>query len=309
MKKILIFLFAFQAIVLLVSCDKVERPFVIVTELDTSLFDGGDFIDYVPPTFEQNTNTERNVLLEDYTGHQCIFCPAAAAEALLIETNNPGRVFVATIHASPNPSGTSSFQAVQSSGEKYRRDFTTPEGKEIASHLANVHGGGVGNPTGTINREKSSNGEIFVAASEWAGRTADALSTDLQVNIQAKSSYFPSTRGTYIHAEVEFLTPMSGEFAIVVYALDNQIIDWQKKPGQNGDVEFYNHHNVHIGNVFAGESFGRTLINGDVSSGQKIEQAFSYQLPVGLPKEDMHFLIFVVDKGTEEVFQVIKHEI
>jgi hypothetical protein len=107
---------------------------------------------------------------------------------------------------------------------------------------------------------------------------------------------------------VEFIEEVSGEFAIVIYALDNEIIDWQKKAG-SPDIEDYKHHNVHIGNVFAGEAFGRTFVNGPVSAGQKFEKDFSYQLPEDLPKEDMHVLIFVVDKGTEEVLQVIKHEI
>lgn len=40
-----------------------------------------------------NLNTNRNVLLEDYTGHYCTGCPTAAAEAKLIEDANNGNIF------------------------------------------------------------------------------------------------------------------------------------------------------------------------------------------------------------------------
>ncbi|MDX1348944.1 MAG: Omp28-related outer membrane protein [Putridiphycobacter sp.] len=289
------------------SCDKIEKPYIIITELDTTLYDGGNFENYVPPSFDVNTNTERNILIEDFTGHQCIFCPAAADVAKAIEDSLPTRVFVATIHAAPTSTGTSPFQEVKTSGNKYTTDFTTPEGKEIAAHLANVQGASAGNPVGTVSRVTNNAGEIYLASSAWKQQTIDLLDTDLTLNIQAKSSYFSSTRGVFIHTQMEFLEDVSGEFAVVIYAIDNEIIDWQKNGGQ--DIPDYKHHNVHIGNVFAGESFGRTFINGAVEAGQKFEKDFSYQLPADLPKEDMHFLIFVVDKGTEEVLQVIKHEI
>ena len=39
-----------------ISCDKVEFPNVIITDLDTNLYPG-NFIDYDFPDFEANTNT------------------------------------------------------------------------------------------------------------------------------------------------------------------------------------------------------------------------------------------------------------
>ncbi len=290
------------------SCDKIEQPYIIITDLDTSLFDQGNFIDYIAPEFDENTNTLRNVLVEDFTGHQCAFCPPAAERAKAIEAANPGRAFSVAIHASPSASGTGSFQEIRTTGNKFRRDFTVPEGMEIASHLFGVHGGNVGNPTGTISRLKKTTGEIFLSHPEWTDMANTALNKELVLNIQAKSSYFPGTGGVFIHTQVEFVEATSGEFALVIYAIDNEIIDWQKDV-VSGDIENYKHHNVHIGNVFDGETFGRVFINGPVEVGDKFEKDFSYVLPEGLAREDMHFLIFVVDKGTEEVLQVIKHEI
>lgn len=292
------------------SCDKIGQPSIIITELDTNLFPG-NFIDFEVPTFESSSNTLRNVLIEDYTGHKCAFCPPAADEAAALEADNPGRVFVASIHASPSPGGTSSFQQVSASGYKYIRDFTTPEGKEIAAHLSEVQGGIVGNPTGTVSRMRNDAGEVLISSGVWGDFTDTILNNPslfpLSVNIQAKSDYYPSTGGVFIHTEIEFLSDLSSEYAIVIYAIENKIIDWQKFGSD--DIEFYKHHNVHIGNVFAGESFGRVFSNEEVSAGKKFNQTFSYKIPDGLDKNTMHFQIYVYDKATEEILQVIEHKI
>ncbi|MFD1551639.1 hypothetical protein DNU06_02955 [Putridiphycobacter roseus] len=305
MKTILKITLVLSVLVSLYSCDKVEYPYKIITDLDTTLYPG-NFRDYVYPTFGANNNATRNVLIEDFTGHKCSFCPAAATEAKNIAEANPGRVFIASIHASPNASGTSDFQSVAPSGNKYTTDFTTAEGKEIAGYLSNIQGGIVGNPTGTVNRSLNSNGEIFHSASTWSTTTDSLLNTPLLVNIQAKSNYFEATRGLFIHAQIEFLTALTGEYAVVIYALENEVIDWQKV--LSDDVEDYKHHEVHRGNVFAGETFGRVFVNGDVIAGQKFEKDFTYNVPAGITNADMHFLVYVYDKSTEEILQVIKYE-
>ncbi|MFK8045425.1 MAG: Omp28-related outer membrane protein [Crocinitomicaceae bacterium] len=294
--------FSLALLVSLYSCDKIDQPFVQIEGLDTSLYEGGNFINYKVPTFGANTNSLRNVLIEDFTGHTCGFCPPAAERAKVLEENNPNRVFSVAIHAAPNAAGTGTFQSVKTSGSKFRRDFTTPEGKGIASYLFNSYGGD-GNPVGNISRVKP----LFLPHQQWTSYTDSLLQTNLIANVQVESSFFPGTRGVYIHSEVEFLAAVDGEFAVVIYAVDNEVIDWQKV--NITDMPDYKHHNVHIGNVFAGETFGRTFVNGPVAVGEKFRNDFSYQLPVDLPKEDMHFLIFVVNKGSEEVLQVIKHEI
>ena len=64
------------------SCDHVKNPYPpeVNLELDTTLYPGlwSDYENNEWPTFSQNTNTNRNVLIEDFTGHKCVFCPAAA---------------------------------------------------------------------------------------------------------------------------------------------------------------------------------------------------------------------------------------
>ena len=285
------------------SCDRVKYPYVIITDLDTSLYPG-NFIDYDYPTFDANTNTLRNVMIEDYTGHKCPFCPPAAAVAEGIEASNPGRVFVATIHAGASSSGVSDFQKTNATGE-FTHDFTTPEGREMAGTFYDLNVGFDSNPKGTINRVQDGGGLFFVSASTWGSKTDEVLATPLDINIQAKSNYFPETNGVFLHTETEFINDMEGNYNIVVYILQNEIIDWQINGTEY--IENYQHRNVHLGNMF-GETWGRSVGSGSISAGTKVHNDFSYKLPDGLTNDDLHLLIYVYDKATYEVMQVIEHE-
>lgn len=302
MKKLLVLSISILAIGLQ-SCDKVSNPRVIQTTLDTTLYPG-NFVNYVPPTFGENTNTDKNVLIEDFTGHKCTFCPAAATTAKNLEDANPGRVYTVSIHGGPHNSGISDFQKAYPGEPKYYTDHTNAVTREIASTFFQMGVGFNSNPQGTINRITES-GEMFFNHGLWGDKVAEQLPTTLKVNIQAQSNYFPETNGVFIHTQTEFLENMDGDYNIVIYCIQNEVIDWQLDAGT--DVENYHHHNVHIGNVYD-ETWGRAVATGQISAGTKIEQEFSYKVPDGLTNNDMHFIIYVYDKATYEILQVIEND-
>jgi hypothetical protein len=285
------------------SCDKVEFPNVIITDLDTNLYPG-NFIEYDFPIFGENTNTLRNVVIADYTGHLCNFCPPAATEAEEIAAAHPGRVFIASIHGSAEPGGTGGFQKVT---ENYPRDFTNPQGTEMASEFFSLGVGFGGNPRGNINRVPVGSGQFFLFLSEWAVQTEVVLESTLNVNLQAESSYFSETNGLFIHVETEVINELDGNYNIVVYAIENSFVSPQKMPDNSRNAD-YVHHDIHIGNVFD-ETWGRSISAGVAGAGTKISSDFSYEIPDGLTVDDMHFLVLVFNRDTYEIEQVIKHEI
>jgi hypothetical protein len=295
-------LFMIAGVAFTAACDKVAFPNVIITDLDTNLYPGV-FYEYEYPTFEENTNTLRNVVIADYTGHQCPFCPPAATIAEEIADENPGRVFIATIHASAENGGAGSFQKVT---EEFPRDFMNPQGLEMASDFFNLGVGFGGNPRGNVSRIDYEPGLFFNFAVYWSEKTEEVLATELDVNIQAKSNYFDETGGGFIHVETEFLNDLDGTYNIVVYALENSFVSPQKLPDNSVD-EDYVHHDIHIGNVFE-ETWGRGITEGSAQAGTKILNDFSYTIPAGLTKDDMHFLVLVYNRETYEIKQVIKHE-
>jgi hypothetical protein len=286
------------------SCDKVDFPVIPVPDIDTNVYPG-NFFDYEFPTFGENLNTHRNALIEDYTGHQCPFCPPAAAAAEEIRDLKPeGRVFLVAVHATPSNDGRGPFQATTSF---FNRDFKNPQGLEMASTFKQLDVGFASNPSGNINRIQDETGNFFFDYGDWEGFVDVVLASPLDVNIQAKSNYFEETRGLYLHTETEFKNNLSGNYNIVVYAIEDSYVGPQKMPDGSKDT-FYVHHDIHLGNLFD-ETWGRSVANGEIEAGSKFRTDFSYTLPEGLNKDEMHFIISVFNRDTYEIMQVIKHEI
>ena len=185
------YLYAFFFFFFFTSCDKVNNPHSVPsTDLDTNLYPGlwSDYKENEWPTFSLNTNTNRNVLIEDFTGHQCGYCPLAGQLAHSLESANHNRVFVAAIHTGGN-----GFENdLHGVTAQYPIDFTNPDGLLLGPFLKNY--GLDGLPRGTVNRVKD--GTIFVfPPTPWTNLTNSILNmNDLKVNIQGKINYYPNKR-------------------------------------------------------------------------------------------------------------------
>ncbi|RFC55935.1 Omp28-related outer membrane protein [Brumimicrobium aurantiacum] len=295
------------ASLLMTSCDKVENPYeqVATIDIDTTLYNGtwSDYLENEYPVFSTNTNTDVNVLIEDYTGHKCNNCPTAADEAHEIYGNNPGRVFVASIHSGP---GSLSFQQAYPNSSKYYTDHTNPEGIAYGEEFESGFGF-FGNPQGTVNRSKG-NGEMFSLYGVWESRTDNILNTnDLKVNIQSEFNYYDYANGGYLHVEVEKKTNEAIDMKTVVYVIQDSLVDWQLMP-DNSDNEFYVHRDKHLGSI-DNNPFGITTFDASAANGEKKIIDYSYVLPQELDKDNMHFLIYTYDVDTYEILQVIKQTI
>ena len=303
-----LFLFIIISLILNSACDRVEKPFVPPTNLDTALYPG-DWDDYLAnewPEFTPNTNTTRSVLIEDYTGHKCIFCPAAADLAHSLHEANPTRVFTASIHAGPN--GIGDFQLVDP--PNYPMDFTNPQGVEIGTYFGTNDGGFSGNPRGTINR--FNNGFIFQNPNSWTSTLNTMLTqNNLRVNIQSHLNYYDQTKGAFLHVEVEKLDPtLTNELGIVAYIIEDSLIGDQKM-SDNSHNENYIHRDIHRGNL-NNQAFGRVLKSSDLIGG-KYYVNYSFVVPNQLDgihnASNMHILVYVYDRITWEIYQVIKQKI
>ena len=110
-------------------------------------------------TFAQtNVSTSpenKNVVLEEFTGISCPYCPDGHVIAQGIKDNNPGDVMLINIH-------TGGYATPQGPGT----DFNTNFGAALATN-ANVSG----YPTGSVNRDGAA-----MSRSSWASATANQLS-------------------------------------------------------------------------------------------------------------------------------------
>lgn len=303
MKKILFL--GLLGIVGLSSCDKIDNPYPVgnVIELDTTLYPGiwSDYVATEWPVFTPNGNTLRNVLVEDFTGHQCTYCPFAADTAHKLKSDYPGRVFPATIHSGPN--GMSGFQTTNT---EFPIDWTNTDGLAIGTFLGNIPGSGfTGNPRGSISRLLIS-GQNTLSTPNWRSALVGALPQALKVNIQSEANYYPATKGMFLHTEIDVLDAgLTNDLYTVVYLIEDSLIAKQKMP-DNTVNENYVHRDI-MRDCINTDWKGRKLTDSDKIDG-KYYFNYSFMLPSQYNPNNMHLLIYVRDAVTEEIYHVIKQE-
>lgn len=307
------FLFAASVVSLALlqgSCDKVKQPYPKnggTSTLDWSLYPDGDSAHYVQqgfwPTFANNTNTNRNVLIEDFTGHRCNNCPNAATLLHNLMDANPNRVFGAGVHTSSL--GMSSFQEENA---EYPTILYNDLAFEIGLYFGSQPGTSFqGNPHGTVNRIPNGTDNTLSPGS-WTSQTTTALASTLRVNLQSSANYFASTRGIFLHTEVDkFDNTLTNDLALVVYVIEDSLVAPQLMPNLTHN-DTYVHRDIMRGCI-DGKAFGRTLTAADQNINGKYYVNYTYKLPEQYNPDNMHLLIYVYDKTTYEIYQVIKQEL
>jgi hypothetical protein len=304
---------------LIASCDRVEFPLnksgKSNTSLDTNIYPGNwsEYETKVWPDFSSVPISEpnRNVIIEDYTAHNCANCPGVSEVAYNLHLSNASRVFNARVHASPI--GMSVFQAINlSSG--YTIDFTNPQGLELGNYFGTIYenSGFFGNSGVTVNRAKYQ-GLIFESIGIWNDNVNTVLNSDLQVVIKAKVNYYEATQGMYLHTEITPDPEVDTNLAIVVTLIEDSLVGPQNVNGTR--VDDYVHSDIMRG-MIDNQTWGRNLTS-DLKVDGKYYVDYSYYIPNQLAPvgqtgaynaENMHLLIYVYNKETLEIYQVIKRK-
>ncbi len=129
-------------------------------------------------TIVTTTPENRKVILEEFTGVNCTFCPQGHAIAQTLQDNNPGEVFLVNIHSGgyATPNGN-------------QPDFRTQWGEAIDNQS-----GLAGYPAGTINRqnfpgqEQGNSGTTALGRGQWVGAASSVLTQGSYVNVGVEAS-------------------------------------------------------------------------------------------------------------------------
>ena len=147
-----------------------------------SVFVLGSFLSSAQ-TNVSTTPENKNVVLEEFTGISCPYCPDGHAIAEGIKNNNPGDVMLINIH-------TGGYATPQGAGT----DFRTNYGSALATN-ASVSG----YPTGSINRVGPS-----MSRSDWSSSTAAQLSQPSPVNIWSEAIIDMGTNTLTVNVEIYY---------------------------------------------------------------------------------------------------------
>ena len=142
-------------------------------------------------SFVDTTQQNKNIILEEFTGIGCVYCPDGHLIAQNLHDNNPNDVFLINIHTGgyANPQGPGT-------------DFNTSFGAAIASQ-SNLGG----YPAGTVNRHQfsmSQNGGTAMSRSDWNSASTQLLSQPSPVNVGIQATVDIATNILTVDVEVYY---------------------------------------------------------------------------------------------------------
>jgi len=224
-------------------------------------------------TIVGTTPENKNVVLEEFTGIHCGYCPQGHAIAQGIKDAHPDDVFLINIHVGgyANPSA----------GEP---DFRTTFGTAIVGQT-----GLIGYPAGTINRHyfpgtsQGTDGTTAQSRNNWSTTSNQVLTESSYVNIAAETSLDVITRELIVHVEAYYTadSPESTNMLNVALLQDNT--KGPQAGGNAGNDYIHMHRLVHMLTGQWGEEITTT------ATGTFVDRTFVYTIPNDYNGEYINF--------------------
>ena len=212
---------------------------------------------------QQNVSTtpeNKNVVLEEFTGISCGYCPDGHVVAKGIQDNNPGDVMLINIHAT-------GFAGPQGPGT----DFRTTEGTAINSYWGNTSA-----PMGTINRNAAPMGR-----GSWAGAVSSELSQPSPVNVWSEAIIDMGTNTLTVNVEIYY----TGSQTVTTNKINVAVLQNNIEGPQSGGATYnpaavlangnYNH--THMLRHLITGTWGEDITN--VSQGHYETRSYTWNIP------------------------------
>ena len=224
----------------------------------------------------------RNVLIEEFTGRNCGYCPDGHRIANLIVANNPGRVWAVNIHAG-------GYSPVT------YPNMNTTDGTTITS------GFGIGGfPAGHVNRSTAED----LGRNQWESHTNTQLAQQAEVNVAGFVTLNHATRTAEITVEVYYTANSSQSTNyLTIMMLQDSILGSQSgnyyNPSQMLNGQYVHQHVLRdVVTSTWGDEISPT------TAGTLITKNYTYQIPesIGAPNgvnvdlNNILFLAFVSEK-------------
>ena len=272
MKQLLLSLSIFTLLFMTPSCDVIDQPFKGNIQDTTS------------------TQQQRNVLIEDFTGHRCKNCPKASKAIEALVDAYGSRIIGLAIHAGPGN--------FTNTNTDYPTDFTTPEGKAIQNFFGTNF-----LPVGMVNRENwtaSGNGH-WSPYTNWPTLSSEAIDSTLRIALEASAG----VNSGNLEVSAKGLPQMGllHDLNIAVLIKESNIVSPQLMPDNTRDSN-YVHMNVlrdYVTDTW-GESFGTSpMLPGDTLSGN-----YTIAWNTDWVQSNAAVVVYVFNPSNYRILQVIE---
>ena len=239
---------------------------------------------------------KKNVLVEDFTGQNCVNCPNAA-DLLhdLLATTMGEHIVAVGVHGG----------ALSLNVNKTAMGLATEQGDEY-----NTHWGVQSWPAGMIDRTDG-NGNVGRTCdfTSWSSAIVGQLSKDLLVDLDASTTFDAETRQLHIDVTAEATegNSLSADMKLTVWLTESNITGMQMMPDASRNMQYVHNHVL------------RDVISAPYGDAMTIESnratcSYSHTIPTNYGKataaryevkpENMAVVAFVTDKNGE-VLQVV----
>lgn len=289
MKKLIALLSIINLGLALNSCDYVSN----VTE-GSSTNNGNGGTDTT-----ENTIIYRKVLVEDYTGHKCGNCPAAAEELHRIDLLYHNKIIPMAVHAG-------GFANINST---YPTDLRTTDG---TTYDVTFGISANGNPNGLINRKSFGTSDFISGYTLWETKASPMMQEEADFEIEINNTYNAGSNQVTSAVTVKANKDVSGKFNLSVLIVEDSIIgeqlDYRLPSGQQiiPDYVF-----MHVLRGSLNTTWGEQILDGSWIKGDSIAKTYSnYQLSGTMVAKNCHIIAFVynADTGSSSYYEVMQAE-
>ena len=286
-----IFVLAVITGLLWTGCDKVDEGLVVTNEQNIPLNTDTVFV------IDSVMVNQKQVLLEDFTGHKCVNCPEAGIAAHEWAEGYDHRLIIYAVHAG--------FQAFPDATGPYTYDFTNPTGDEIFNYFNQPF-----NPSGTVNRvEYDGNTVLIFVTGDWEQAIPVELAKPNVIDMKVINKYFPNTNSVQISISSTVKAALTGQYKIVVVIVEDLIV----KPQKNNNEEIgpvpdwldFHHRNVLRDAVTS--TFGEYVsADGTLVQGETYYNQFYYEMdePWVSDTADYNIITYIFDEVNDDILQV-----
>lgn len=241
------------------------------------------------PQYVSTEPSNRNVLIEEFTGRNCGWCPLGQKTVNNIIKKNPERVFTVNIH---------SASAGSLSPSTYP-NLNTLKGADIAKayNVERI-------PLALINRSTDEPVGLYTTADKWGPMSNEQMQEQAECNIAGRVEINKETRLAKITVEVYYTANSVEENNyLTVIMLQDSIFGSQSNANDNPEqVVGGQYCHMHVYRNTITEKWGDEI--SPTTAGTLITKTFKYTIPesIGDPNgvevdlDNIHFLAFVTEK-------------
>lgn len=272
------------SVVTFIACDKVKNPIQTNTGNNNNNNNGVTLV--------------RKVLLEDYTGHKCGNCPAAAIVAEGLYEQYAGKVVPIAVHAGFFAKTTLQHPTSYTCSAGNEWDAGTGFGVSTA-----------GNPNGMVNRKNFPDHGLIQKEDKWPTTVALALNDPYILGLTLKTTYDGGTRVLNTEVKAKFATTYTNNIKLQVIFTEDSVIGPQTDYSKNPDF-IPNYVFMHMLRGDLNGPWGADLKSAPIANNDSVTVNLTpFTLGSLYKDKNVSVIAFAYDALTKEVLQVEKKKI